>query len=40
MVPYIIATHKGENAFILQQQDGYLLEGGIVDGIFLKHYLT
>ena len=40
MGPYIIAAHRGENNFIMQHQDGPLLEGGPVNGIFLKHYLT
>ena len=38
--PYIIATYKGENAFILQHQDGSQLKGGPVNGIFPKHCLT
>ena len=38
--PYIIATYRGDNAFILQHQDGSLLNGGPVNGIFLKHYLS
>ena len=37
---YIIATYRGENAFILQHHDGSLLEGGLVNGRFLKNYLT
>ena len=37
---YIIAAYRGENSFILQHQDGSLLEGGPVNGRFLKHYLT
>ena len=40
MGPYIIAAHRGEIDFILQHQDGSLLEGGPINGIFLKHYLT
>ena len=38
--PYIVVAHRGENAFILEHQDGFLLEGGPVNGRFLKHYLT
>ena len=38
--PYIVVAHIGENAFILQHQYGSLLEGGPLNGRFLKHYLT
>ena len=38
--PYIVVGHRGENDFILQHEDGSLLEGGPVNGRFLKHYLT
>ena len=38
--PYIIATHRGENTFILHHQYGSLLDGGLVNGRFLKHYLS
>ena len=38
--PYIIMAHIGENSFILQYQDGSLLEGGLMHGRFLKDYLT
>ena len=37
---YIIEAYRGENAFILQHQDGSLLKGGPVNGRFLKHYLS
>ena len=37
--PYIIVAHRGNNAFILQYQDGSHYEGGLVNGILLKHYL-
>ena len=37
--PYIIATHRGNNTFILQYQDGSQYEGGLVNGRFLKCYL-
>ena len=37
--PYLIAVHKGDNAFILQYPDGSQYEGGTVNGRFLKHYL-
>ena len=38
--PYIIAAYRHENAFILQHQDGSQLKGGLVNGRFLKHYLS
>ena len=38
--PYIFVAHRGENSFILKHQDKSLLEGGSVNGRFLKHYLT
>ena len=38
--PYVIAGHRGENAFILEHQNGVLLDSGPVNGIFLKHYLS
>ena len=37
---YIIAAYRRENAFILQHQDGSQLKGGLVNGRFLKHYLS
>ena len=40
VAPYIIATHRGNNYFIIQYQDGSQYEGGPVSGIFLKHYLN
>ena len=40
MGPYIITTYRGDNAFILQHQDGSQLTGGLVNGRFLKHYLS
>ena len=39
VVPYLIAAHRGNNAFILQHQYGSQYEGGPVNGRFLKHYL-
>ena len=38
--PYIIVAHRDNNAFILQYQDGSQYEGGLVNGIFMKHYLN
>ena len=37
--PYLIATHRGDNAFILEYPYGSQYEGGTVNGRFLKHYL-
>ena len=34
--PYIIAAYRGNNAFILQHEDGSQLKGGLVNGRFLK----
>ena len=38
--PYIIAAYRGNNAFILQHEDRSQLKGGLVNGRFLKHYLS
>ena len=38
--PYVIAGHGGENAFILEHQNGVLLDSGPVNGRFVKHYLS
>ena len=38
--PYIIATYKGENSFILHHQDGSRLKGCPVNGRYLKYYLS
>ena len=38
--PYIIKTYRVENSFILQHQDGSQLRGGLVNGKFIKHYLS
>ena len=40
VVPYNIATYRGDNAFILHHQDGSQLKGGSVNGRYLKHYLS
>ena len=37
--PYLIAAHRGDNAFILQYSNGSQYEGGTVNGRFLKRYL-
>ena len=38
--PYFIATYRGNNCFILQNQNGVELKGGPINGRFLKHYLS
>lgn len=38
--PCRIAAYKGNNAFILKDLEGILLEGGPVNGRHLKHYIT
>ena len=37
---YVIAGHRGENAFLLEYLNGVSLESNPVNGIFLKHYLS
>ena len=37
--PYLIAAHRGDNAFILEYPDGSQYEGGTVNGRFMKHYM-
>ena len=38
--PYVIVGQRGENAFILEYPNGIQLESNLVNGIFLKHYLS
>ena len=38
--PYIIAAYRGDNSFILQNQNGIQLKGGSVNGRILKPYLS
>ena len=38
--PYVISTYKGDNTFILHHHDGSQLEGGPLNGRYLKHYLS
>ena len=40
MGPYVIASHRGENAFILEYPNGVSLEKKPINGIFLKHYIS
>ena len=40
MGPYVIASHRGENAFLLEYPNGVYLESNPVNGRFLKHYLS
>ena len=37
--PYLIAAHRGDDAFILQYPYGSQYEGGTMNGRLLKHYL-
>ena len=38
--PYQIAAYSGNNAYILKKVNGDLLQGGPVNGRFLKLYYT
>ena len=38
--PYVIAGHRGENAFLLEYPNGVSLESNPINGISLKHYLS
>ena len=38
--PYVIAGHRGENAFLLEYLNGVSLESNPINGIFLKHYMS
>ena len=38
--PYVITSHRGENAFLLEYPNGVSLESNLVNGIFLKHCLS
>ena len=38
--PFKVVAFKGNNAFILKDLEGNLLEGGLVNGRHLKHYVT
>ena len=40
VVPYVIAGHRGQNAFLLEYPNGVSLDSNLVNGIFLKHYLS
>ena len=39
-VPYIFASYRGDNSFILQHQNGIDIGGGSMNGGFLKNYLS
>ena len=38
--PYVIAGHRGKNAFLLEYTNWVSLDSNPVNGIFLKHYLS
>ena len=38
--PYQIIEDHGNNSYILHEINGDLFSGGLVNGKFLKHYLT
>ena len=38
--PYIIFLERGDDCFILKNQNGVELKGGPVSGRFMKHYLS
>ena len=38
--PYVIAGHRGEDAFILEYPNGVSLDSNPVNGKILKHYLS
>ena len=38
--PYVIVGHREQNAFLLEYPKGVSLDSNLVNGIFLKHYLS
>jgi hypothetical protein len=38
--PFKITAYHGSNAYLLEESDGKLIEGGLVNGRFLKHYVV
>jgi len=38
--PFKIVSYHGNNAYLLQEINGDLISGGLVNGRFLKHYLA
>ena len=38
--PYVVARYRGQNAFLLEYTNGVLLESNLVNGRYLKHYLS
>ena len=38
--PYKISTLSGKNAYFLKDSDGNKVTSGLVNGRFIKHYLT
>lgn len=37
--PHVIYAFRGNNAFFLREMDGKEVEGGLVNGQMLKHYM-
>ena len=40
VVPYVIAGHRGKNAFLLEYPNGVSLESNLFNGRFLNHYMS
>jgi hypothetical protein len=40
MGPFKIAAYRGSNAYILQESNGDILGGRLVNSRFLKHYIV
>ena len=38
--PYVIARHRGRNGFLLEYLNGVSLDRNLVNGTFVKHYLS
>ena len=36
--PYKIASFRGKNAYVLEEMEGGLVSGALVNGSLLKHY--
>ena len=40
VVPYVVVGYRGKNAFLLEYTNGVLLEINLVNGRYLKQYLS
>jgi hypothetical protein len=40
MGPFNITVYHGNNSYFLQELNGEMIDGGPVNGMFLKHYLV